>query len=101
MCSKVLLDQIQETILKFGIDSKLRLGTKKGRVANRNVNDCYVLRIQKIEHVKKWFNIIGSSNPRHQTRYAVWQKFGFLPPRTNINQRKAILEGELDPHSFY
>jgi len=51
--------------------------------------------------IKRWFAIIGSSNPRHQTRHLVWKQFGFLPPRTNINQRKEMLNGKLDPNSFY
>jgi len=91
-CSKELLDQIHFLLKRFNIDSKVSLRGKKGYKNGRNVNDYYGLRIRKIEHIKRWFEIIGSSNPRHQTRYGVWKKCGFLPPRTNIIKRKIILE---------
>ena len=100
-CSKELLLQIKKLLQEFKIDSKVVLKTKAGRKFNRNVNNSYALKIRKIEQIKRWFEIIGSSNPRHQTRYAVWKKFGFLPPRTNINQRKDMTAGKLDPNSFY
>ena len=81
----------------------MSLRSKKGFKNNRNVNNSYRLRIRKVQQIRKLFEIIGSSNPRHQIRYAIWKKLGFLPPRTNINinQRKAILKGDLDPNSFY
>ncbi|MBT4539818.1 hypothetical protein HOC32_06020 [Candidatus Woesearchaeota archaeon] len=100
-CSENLMEQIRTLILGLGIESKLRLKSKAGRRSNRNRHDSFSVKIQKIDHVKKWFQIIGSSNPRHQTRYAVWEMFGFLPPGTNINQRKMMLKGNLDQKSFY
>ncbi len=100
-CSRRLLEQIKELLDKFGIESKVVVRAQAGRRNNRNVNDFYGLRIRKVAYIEKWFNIIGSSNPRHQTRHGVWKKFGFLPPRTNIIQRKDILSGTLDPKSFY
>lgn len=48
-----------------------------------------------------WMKEIGSSNPVHLTKYQVWQRFGFCPPRTTLGQRLAILLGKLDPKTFY
>lgn len=48
-----------------------------------------------------WMKEIGSSNPVHLTKYQVWKRFGFCPPRTTLNQRLAILSGKLDPKTFY
>ena len=100
-CSKKLLKQIKFLLDKFEIESKVRLRNKKGFKNNRNTNNHYGLRIRKKEQIRKFFKIISSSNPRHQTRYKVWETFGFLPPRTNINQRKLILAKKLDPYSLY
>jgi hypothetical protein len=99
--SKGLLDQIKILLNSLDIESKVTLRCKKGIVCNRNVNNCYGLRIRKKKEIEKWFKIIGSSNPRHQTRFLTWKKIGYLPPRTNLNQRKEILNGKLDPKSFY
>jgi hypothetical protein len=100
-CSKDLLFQMQNILINLGIGSKLSAHESAGHKHKRNVHTSYHLRIRKLDHVKRWFEIIGSNNPRHKTKYAMWQKFGFLPPRTNIFQRKAMLCGELNPYACY
>jgi len=52
-------------------------------------------------NVKKWFNIIGSNNPKHITKFLVWKKYGFCPPRTTIKERQKFLKGVSDPFSYY
>ena len=44
---------------------------------------------------------IGFNNYAKYSKYEVWKKFGFCPPYTTLKQRKKILNGELDPYSFY
>ncbi len=100
-CSKTLLSQALTLLEKLGIYAKIRPKNIKGFRNNRNVNNSYALEVRRIDDVKRWFEIISSNNPRHQTRHLVWKKYGFLPPRTNIIQRKAMLAGELNPYSFY
>ena len=53
------------------------------------------------KNVESWFNVIGSTNICKLTKYLVWKKYGFCPPRTNLNQRKQILKGKLDPRICY
>lgn len=100
-CSKQLLDQIKLILDHLKIESKVVSKSKAGFKCGRNIHDAYLLRIRKKKDIENWFDIIRSNNPRHQTRYAVWKRFGFLPPRTNINQRKDFLEGRTNPESFY
>src|SRR3989344_59588 len=100
-CSKALLIQVFTLLERLGIHAKIRSKNIEGFRNNRNVNNSYALGVRRIDDVQRWFEIIGSNNPRHQTRYLVWKKYGFLPPRTNITQRKAMLSEELDPYSFY
>lgn len=52
-------------------------------------------------NVRDYFKIIGSHNPKHITKFKVWRKFGFCPPYTTLEQRKNILDGKLNPNSFY
>jgi len=91
-CSKKLVDQIHILLKKLNIESKVAHKNKKGFKNNRNNNDSYALRIRKKSEIERWFNIIGTNNPRHQTRYAVWEKLGHLPPRTTIKERIIILK---------
>jgi uncharacterized protein (UPF0333 family) len=66
----------------LNIKARLRQTHKKGFKSNRNVNDSYALEIGKKSEVEKWIKIIGTSNPRHKTKFDIWKKFGHLPPRT-------------------
>jgi intein/homing endonuclease len=91
-CSKQLLNQCNELLDRLGIESRVVQKCKKGFKYGRNRNNLYLLRIRKIKEIKKWFDVIGSSNPRHQTRYAIWENLGYLPPRTTLKNRLKILE---------
>lgn len=53
------------------------------------------------EGLKRWWNIIGSRNPKNRTKYLVWKKFGVCPPKTKIKQRQKILKQEINIKSFY
>jgi len=50
--------------------------------------------------VTDFMDRIGSHNPKHLAKYAIWQKFGFCPSRTTPEQRQQILKGELNPISL-
>lgn len=91
-CSKKLVNQIQFLLEKLNIESKIKQKSKKRVKCGRNNNDSYSLNIRKILEIEKWFKVIGTNNPRHQTRYDVWKKLGYLPPRTTIKERKKILQ---------
>ncbi len=90
-CSKKLLEQIKYLLDELKIESKVVQKSEKKYQLNRNRSPLYALNIRKIKEIEKWFKIIGTSNPRHQTRYQVWKKLGYLPPRTTIHQRFEIL----------
>ena len=41
--------------------------------------------------LKKWFELIGFSNSKHNTKVEIWKKFGYCPPYTKLEERKKIL----------
>ncbi len=96
--SKDLIEDTQTLLNKMGI---------KGVIKNplfrkiKNWRTFYILRIESNLDVEKWFNIIGSNNPKHTTKFQVWKKFGFCPPHTNIEQRRKMLNKEINPTLFY
>lgn len=53
------------------------------------------------KNLKKYLNIIGFRNPKHLTKIAIWNKFGFYPPRLNLQQRKDVLNGKLSIKEVY
>ena len=93
--SKNIITQISDMLKVIGINCTIRLRTSKDN------DTIHVLEIRGIERFEKWAKIIGFNNPVHKTKYDIWKKYGFLPPKTNIQQRKAILNDKININSFY
>lgn len=70
---------------------------------NNGVNEAprYRIMVRGPERVEEFINKVGFHNPVQITRYLVWKKFGFCPPKIGIEKRKLILNGKLDPKYFY
>lgn len=94
-CSKKLLEQIQSLLKQLDIDSKIVKKATKGFKHKRNINLSYALNIRRKSEIEQWFKIIGTNNPKHQTRYQVWKKLGYLPPNTTIKERMGLLKKNL------
>lgn len=52
------------------------------------INEIY---ISGRRNLKQWIGKIGFHNSKHITKYLIWKKIGYCPPKTNINTRKCIL----------
>jgi len=52
----------------------------------------YRLDINGVENLYRWMNTIGFNNPKHMTKFLVWEKYGYLLPNTTIQQRKNLLK---------
>jgi hypothetical protein len=44
------------------------------------------------DNLELWMNFIGFSNVKHKSKYLIWKRYGNLPPKTTLIQRKAILK---------
>jgi len=66
-----------------------------------NLSPMYVIEIRGNERIEKFMNKVGFNNFNQKSKYYIWKKFGFCPPNTTLQERKEILNGELDPYSFY
>lgn len=53
------------------------------------------------ERLEKFMNIVGFKNPVKVTRYEVWEKYGFCPTETTLNERYKMIEGEIHPKRYY
>jgi hypothetical protein len=90
-CSKKLLIQCQLLLRKLGIESIIKQKNTEGFHNNRNVHNSYLLLIRKISSVEKWFKLVGTKNPKHETKYLLWKKLTYLPPRTSLDYRINLL----------
>lgn len=101
LSSKKLVYGLQRLCNLLGIKGAKIIENKGKRSNNRNNSNSYKFRINKKEHIDVWFNKIGSNNPRQKTKYLIWQKYRFLPPKTSLKDRFAILENKLNPFELY
>jgi len=52
------------------------------------------------DNLEKWWDIIGSNNHRHITKYKIFKKFGYCPPRINITERFKMIKSGVSNNLF-
>jgi hypothetical protein len=61
------------------------------RAALNRSAESWVVRLNGFEMLEMWMNKIGSRNVKHLTKYLVWKKEGFCPPKTTMPMRLKLL----------
>lgn len=101
LASKKLVYSTQNLLSYLGIPCAKIYLIKANTENNRNNSIQYKLSIIKKKYIELFFEIIGSNNPRQRTKYEIWKKYGFVPPRTSLKQRYMILNGKINPEKLY
>lgn len=96
--SSILTKRI--SVLLNRINIKNHLEFSKNSVRNKKFN-CYSVVISGKKNLEKWMRTIGFNNIKHKTKYIIWKKFGFCPPKTSLEDRRKILKGKLNLYSLY
>jgi hypothetical protein len=95
--SSTFVKEVSEGLKLFGIHN-LIIKPYKSKISHLGT-------LNKIEingpNVIDYMRIIGSKNPKHNSKFEVWKRFGFCPPYTTLEQRQKILNNQLDPEEFY
>ena len=94
-CSKNLMEQIYNSLLSLNFKC-IFVESKR-----QKWKDYYVVKLSGGIQVKRWFEIIGSKNPKQVTKYQIWKKFGFCSPYTTLKQRKETLKKGISPKYYY
>jgi len=68
---------------------------RRFRVSLGRSVESFVLRMNGREMLDQWFRIVGSENIKHISRYQVFKKLGYCPPKTTVPERLAILEATM------
>ena len=61
----------------------------------------YAFNINGIQSLNRWMDLIGIKNPTKHSRLLVWKKFKFCPTNITHKQRLKIINGQIDPNTFY
>jgi len=91
----ILLGSVSKNLIEDVYNSLIRLGLhpvyQKPYKGKRDKNIFYRVRIYRREDIKFFINKIGFKNPKHYTKWQVFNKLGVCPSFTNLKQRKNIL----------
>jgi len=61
----------------------------------------HVIELNGEEMLEKWISEIGFYSSKHLTKYSLWKKYGFCPAKTSTLERISMLEGKMNPCSWY
>jgi len=53
------------------------------------------------DNLIKLFEVIKPMNLKHVSKYKIWKKYGFCPPKLNPIQREKIIKNKINPIQFY
>lgn len=95
--SSVLMHQVHELLISLGFSPRLSKEMK------RHAGECemHSVVLDRKRDVGKWLAEIGFRSQKHLTKIAIWEQFGFCPPKTTLAERIAMLNGKINPLDFY
>ena len=96
---KSLINEIKEALLTFNLITSYCKVISFDKRTNKTYLK-YGLCLSGIEKLTSFINEIGFNNEKHLTKYKIWKRFGFCPPKTTLNQRKNLLKGTLNINLF-
>ena len=85
----------------LGYRCKLRFLKNRATPSRPNNKDVCIIAMDRIKDINTFFNRLIPSNKRHLTKYHIWRKFGFCPPKTTLKQRGDILKKKISPYNLY
>ncbi len=95
--SRKIIYQLSEMLHRLDIKNFVSRKIHK----KSNEVESFMLQVSGKKRLEKWVKEIGFPNESHYSRYQIFKKYGFVPPKTTMEQRIKILRNELDPNSFY
>tara|TARA_Y100000034_G_C6563395_1_gene243886 strand:- start:213 stop:509 length:297 start_codon:yes stop_codon:yes gene_type:complete len=98
MKSKIFIEQLKELLDHFNFNPTCF--SEKSMRRNK-IHTRYTIELAGKKKLSQFLELINFGNPRHLTKIEIYKKFGFYPPRLKYKERLDILEGKIDPHSFY
>jgi len=63
-----------------------------------NEKTLHKVRIKRKNDIKKWRKEIGFRNIKHESKFEVFEIYGFCPPKMSVIERKLVISGKLILH---
>jgi len=90
MVSKKLIKEVKFLLESQGLNPML----KKPYKGKKDKNYVHSVLIYRKSDVKNYIRIIGFKNSKHYTKWQIYKKLGYCPPRTTLKKRNQILYNE-------
>ncbi len=87
--SEDLINDIAKLVENIGVNCNI----SKTKAKLSNEKDKHRIWIRGKARVGKWLELIGFKNPVHLSKVLIWQKFGFVPTKINLQERYKLLKG--------
>jgi predicted transcriptional regulator len=85
--SEPLMRQLQEQLMRLGFVIPKKLWERD--------DGTFYLAINGDTNFERWMNLIGFNNPKHLTKVVLYEKFGLVPPKTDLVERVKFIRGEI------
>lgn len=85
----------------FGFDLTTMFDVRRVHPQTGAISTGHIIELNGEEMLEKWMREISFYSSKHLTKYDLWKKYGFCPARTSTPERVLMLEGKLNPHSWY
>ncbi len=88
--SKRLSEQVFNMLIKLSLHPRM----KKPYKGKKDKNYVYTILIYRIRDIGYFVKNIGFKNPKHYSKWKVYKKYGYCPPKTKIEERKNLLKSK-------
>ncbi|MBI2208238.1 hypothetical protein HYU50_01980 [Candidatus Woesearchaeota archaeon] len=95
--SYTLIEEVYSLLIGLGFHPRIQKPIKQ----RKNEYTMHSVIVDSKSDVLKWIKDIGFKNLKHVTKVNIWEKSGFCPPYTTLNERLKVLNGRLNPLTFY
>lgn len=91
--SKLLIEQLKTLLEEMGFTVPKKLVENK--------NGTLVLFLNGDTNYERWMNTIGFNNPKHLTKVVLYEKFGMVPPETDLVERVKLIRRDIKLSEIY
>lgn len=88
--SKNLSAQVFDLLKKLGLHPRM----KKPYKGKRDKNNIYTILVYRKSDIEFFIKKIGFKNPKHYSKWLIFRKFGYCPPKTTFKEREKILSNK-------
>tara|TARA_Y100000310_G_C20502432_1_gene724675 strand:+ start:62 stop:775 length:714 start_codon:yes stop_codon:yes gene_type:complete len=85
--SKLLIDEVYDLLVKFGMHPRIK-NPYKGK---RDKNPVHTVLLYRKGDIEFFIRNIGFKNPKHSTKWRLFEKYRKCLPKTTLNQRLTLL----------